>query len=77
MPEMSDKNLIKVWPFHHAPRELRELSTNGGDEDWLALVPPGFKDAWIPWLEMGPFGCCHVNQYELPNGSVVHIGCHA
>jgi len=31
--------MILVWPFEDAPKDLQKLSTNGGDEDWLALVP--------------------------------------
>ena len=30
---------IRVWPWHQAPLALRDLSTNGGDEDWIAVVP--------------------------------------
>jgi hypothetical protein len=72
-----DEYLIKVWPFHHAPPELQALSDNGGDEDWLALVPPSLKGQWIGWLEVGRFGVCDVNEYLQPDGSVVCIGVHA
>lgn len=30
---------ITLWAFHDAPAVLRQLSTNGGDEDFLAIVP--------------------------------------
>ena len=30
---------IQVWRFHEAPEALQLLSTHGGDEDWLAVVP--------------------------------------
>jgi len=33
---------ISIWRFHEAPEELRALSTHGGDEDWLAELPPSF-----------------------------------
>lgn len=38
---MSDRpEPITVWAFYDAPPELAALSGNGGDEDWLAEVPP-------------------------------------
>jgi hypothetical protein len=69
---------IKVWRFHDAPPEYKELSNHGGDEDWLALVPPGYSNEWISWAEDGsPFGCCSVSRHELANGSYVLIGAHS
>jgi hypothetical protein len=35
---------ISIWRFHEAPEELRALSPHGGDEDWLAELPPTFAD---------------------------------
>jgi hypothetical protein len=70
---------IRVWRFQDAPEELRNLSTHGGDEDWLALVPPILNDKWIPWLKEPTFGCCCVSEHghrELP-GYKVYIGAHA
>lgn len=45
---------LQVWKFEDAPEEFRALSTSGGDEDWLALVPPGMADGsrelwWMHW----------------------------
>ena len=68
---------ILVWQFRDAPKELQLLSTHGGDEDWLAVVPPHLSEAYIPWLEYGPFGCCDITRHELPDGRVVYIGAHA
>ena len=70
---------IRVCRFRDAPEELRNLSTHGGDEDWLALVPPTLNDEWIPWLENPSFGCCSVSEHEHPEipGCVVYIGAHA
>ena len=78
---MTAPNHIRVWRFEDAPEELRNLSTNGGDEDWLALVPPKLRDEWIPWLKAGRqgFGVCSVDCYEHPElpEYTVYIGCHA
>lgn len=74
------KEPIKVWRWEDAPEELRALSTHGGDEDWVALLPPNYagEGEWIGWLESGTsFGCCDVSSHPLPDGSVVKIGAHA
>lgn len=71
---------ILVWPFHDAPEKLRDLSTNGGDEDWIAVIPPHFSDRYIGWAEQGgAFGCCVVDEYDHPtrSGYKVRIGSHA
>lgn len=71
-------NHIRVWRFVDAPEELKALSPHGGDEDWIALVPPKLADEYIGWLEYGPFGPHRIWEYvhpELP-GYVVKIGVH-
>lgn len=68
--------VIAVWRFHEAPEQYQHLSTNGGDEDWLALVPFEMREAYIPWLEYGPFGVCSIDRYEHADG-IVYIGSHA
>ena len=71
---------IIVWQFHDAPVALQDLSNNGGDEDWLAEIPPKFSGSWIGWMESGgPFGCCDVSEYDHPTkaGWKVKIGAHA
>ncbi len=75
-----ENNFIKVWRFHDAPKELRALSTNGGDEDWLAVIPPCMSDDWIPWMEdNSPFGVCCVDEYSHPSSErfLVRIGSHS
>jgi hypothetical protein len=69
---------ISVWRFYDAPEEYRKLSDNGGDEDWLALVPPGYEDEYIGWLDSGRgFGACEVSMHKLENGYTVYIGAHS
>lgn len=69
---------IFVWPFDEAPESLKLLSTNGGDENWLALVPKCYTKLWIPWLDDGgSFGVYKVYRHELENGSIVFIGAHS
>lgn len=74
---------IRVWTFDDAPEDFRKLSTHGGDEDWLALVPAPIAKSWtegetyIGWLENGAFGVCDITRHPLPDGSIVVIGAHA
>lgn len=35
------------WPFADAPEELRHHD-NGGDEDWVILIPPGHLEFPLP-----------------------------
>ncbi len=69
--------VIHVWAFADAPEHLKALSTNGGDEDWVALVPKDYPYPWIGWLELAPFDSCGDPQrYEIAEGTV-YIGSHA
>lgn len=69
---------IKVWAFHDAPAEYRALSDNGGDEDYLVLIPKEWIETQpIPvWLEYGSFAPT-VSFHELPDGSIICIGAHS
>jgi hypothetical protein len=70
---------IRVWGFYDAPENLQGLSQNGGDEDWLAEIPPKYQDEYISWLETPSFGCCCVDEYDHPTKKnwKVKIGSHA
>jgi hypothetical protein len=76
-----DNKMIRVWRFQDAPADLQKLSPHGGDEDWLAVIPPGvFLDGgWVGWCDpgmLGAFGCCDISEHTLPNGDIVRIGAH-
>jgi len=38
---------IMVWEFDDAPEEIRKMSKNGGDEDWIAYIPSHYIDNHI------------------------------
>jgi hypothetical protein len=71
-----DKEAIKVWKFDDAPPEYKLLSTNGGDEDWVAFVPRKFVGEYIAWLDSNQFGCAGVQTIEVDDGTI-YIGCHS
>lgn len=61
--------LVRVWDWEHAPEALRELSRWGGDEDWIALVPPGLEQpSWVERLTV--YG---VQETVLDDGARVFI----
>lgn len=64
-----------VWAWTRAPQEYKDLSTHGGDEDWVLFVPVG--DAQPPWAWDGTnFGCCSVSEHPVEGGTV-YIGAHS
>lgn len=69
---------IRVWRYYEAPKVL-QISNFGGDEDYLAEIPPCYADNYIPWLETGSFACCEVDTFPHPEkeGWKIAIGCHA
>jgi hypothetical protein len=69
-----------VWAFKAAPDYLRALSDNGGDEDWIAVLPaahPALRYGGAQWL--AAIDTCNSPQrIELPDlHLVVLIGVHA
>lgn len=46
---------ITVWEYGKAPQEL-QISSSGGDEDWVAEIPPAFSERYLSWLEEDRFG---------------------
>ena len=69
--------IIIIWKFNDAPKYFRDLSENGGDEDWVAFVPDALKDEYIGFLDEGSsFGCCTVEEHDVDGGRI-YIGCHA
>ncbi len=31
--------MIQIWNFDDAPKEYKDMSENGGDEDYIAFIP--------------------------------------
>lgn len=74
--ENKNSQCIKVWYWNDAPEHLKSLSQHGGDEDWVALVPPNYPH-YIPWLYSDSFGACgDVSEHKTDEGTV-YIGAHS
>lgn len=70
-----------VYRFSEAPAELRALSENGGDEDWLVVVPREWLTGWdgtgpLTWIDRMA-SCNDPDRYDLPDGRIVFIGSHS
>lgn len=76
---MIQKSKITIWRFEDAPQFLQDLSTNGGDEDWIALVPVAYDDRfYLRWLDK--IDSCQTPQkipHPYNNQYKVWIGSHA
>ena len=69
---------IKIWRFDDAPKKYRDMSRSGGDEDWVAIIPPNYVNEYFGFLQEGTsFGCCTVDEFILNDGSKLLIGSHA
>lgn len=68
-------DVLLTWRFQDTPEEWRWLAHQGGDEDWVTLVPDHVEAP--AWLEEGSsYGCCSVNTVDIEVGTL-HVGCHA
>lgn len=76
---MSENPSVKVWRFDSAPEEFKALSPHGGDEDWLAYIPPSLVDDYYGWMDCAgqAFGWCDISRHTLADGAEVRIGAHA
>jgi len=73
---------IWVWDYDHLPEAVRswmkEQDCSFDDLDWVAIVPPEYKDQYINWLEEPVFGCCSVHRLPLsPEGHEIVMGYHS
>ncbi len=78
---MTEIESIKIWKFHDAPKEFRAMSVAGGDEDYLALIPPNYSEDYFGFLDSESFGCCSIDEFKIEKGMykgyTVLIGTHA
>lgn len=75
-----DDHQIRVWAFDRAPAAFQNLSTNGGDEDYVFYIPPGVLrddgDAALYWID-NLDGGQRPQIIELTYGAQVRIVSHA
>lgn len=72
---------ITMWQFKDAPAILRALSDNGGDEDWLAIVPKSICEHGLPaFMHSSAFAIDgSLQEHEFPGlpNDVIVISSHA
>ncbi len=71
--------MITIWYFQDAPQEYQDLSTHGGDEDYVMLVTGIMHESFLPdsIVRRGLLGASSTDKHDLPNGDIVYIGAHA
>lgn len=70
------KPVIEIWRFEDAPKEWRDLSQHGGDEDYIVVVRDE-SNSIVYQLEGEIFmGLHHWDRHEY-NDDVFWIGAHA
>jgi len=72
---------IRVWEFHAAPKKYQNMSKNGGDEDWVVVVPAAIMPSidayeWIPNWIMHTDSCLDPQEIRC-KGEIVFIGSHS
>ena len=72
--------MIKVYPFNDAPRDLQELADQGGDEDWIVIIPQCLASDvcrygtphWIDAMDSNH----EPVRVDMANGDIMYVGCH-
>lgn len=70
------ENYIKIWTFEDAPEEFRDLSDNGGDEDFIAMVPKQFNNGLLP-IFLDRIDVCNDPQIIEFTDYFIYIGSHS
>lgn len=77
---MSDPgDFLQIWLFEEAPEKYRQLSENGGDEDWVLFCPDRLVEDLrvMSLVDSSTFDKgCAPEEHDV-DGGVVYIGTHA
>jgi hypothetical protein len=68
-----------VWSFDSAPKELKDLSVAGGDEDWIVEIPVElYCSQYAHWMDSIDT-CFNPEKHTHPSmpGWLVLIGAHS
>jgi len=68
------KSSIHIWKWEDAPPCFKQFSEQGGDEDWVFVIPPAFMYSNINWLDH--LSWFNQDTYFLPDGWQVVIISH-
>ena len=65
---------VIIYPFHEAPKRFKELSTHGGDEDWVIVCGKEFRDTARYIADR--LAVCDLEEHET-DAVIVFITAHA
>ena len=68
---------ILVWPWEEAPSIFKDASHNGGDQDYVALVPKKYLNHRMMMTWEGKFFVCDIEKIDLDDDYELWIGVHA
>lgn len=71
---------VQIWPFERIPQWVRDIIgelPNGGDEDWVAVLPAHYRGELPKFLDIPPFKISHNEIFKLHDGSLILVGCHS
>jgi len=71
-----ENRVIILVPYEWAPKELQDLSTHYGDEDWIAVIPDEVEKLYYVGLENVAWFGSRVKCLAFSEGKVC-IGAHA
>lgn len=71
---------IQVYRYDLAPQGLRDIANQGGDEDWIVVIPADLVEEILQygvpfWVERMDAGHEPV-RIDMPSGDVLFVGCH-
>jgi hypothetical protein len=70
---IKQEKVVKIWEFDNAPIKYQQLSEDGGDKDWVALVI-GYGDETPFVVEQISSGLFSVGRYTVEEGIVYISG---
>lgn len=73
--------MMQLYQYDKAPKWMQDLSTSGGDEDWILFIPSSENLTFnmLPF-DRSQFGCCDVQEHRVSGigiEGIIYIGNHA
>ncbi len=72
--------MIQVYPFNDAPKDIQYLANQGGDEDWVVIIPQSLVEDVLRYGAPHWIDAMDANhepvRVNMANGDVMFVGCH-